>query len=99
MLPIIHNGDFWFEFEILTTQIKVGRNGESKHFAQFISQTGEIGHVIVKGLESPEMPASERKKMNESTVEVLQSHFGYKSGSFQRKKNGEFISVNLRMKK
>ena len=99
MLPIIHNGDFWFEFEILTTQIKVGRNGESKHFAQFIAQTGEIGHVIVKGLESPAMSISERKELNKRTVEVLQNDFGYKAGSSQRKKNGKPISVNLRMKK
>tara|TARA_R110002126_G_C10185772_1_gene475450 strand:- start:286 stop:585 length:300 start_codon:yes stop_codon:yes gene_type:complete len=99
MLIRIKRGKYWFEIEILTSQIKVFKEDETKHFAQLIAQTGDVEHVIVKGLESPIMSASERKDLNKRIVEVLQSFFGYKTGSFQRKKNGEFISVNLRMKK
>ena len=45
------------------------------------------------------MSSRERTELNKRIIEVLQNDFGYKTGSFQRKKNGEFISVNLRMKK
>ena len=94
-----HDGKIRIESERLTTLCKVFREGEAHHFAQYLVQTGEAGHAIIKGLESPAMSNRERTELNKRIIEVLQNDFGYKSGSFQRKKNGEFISVNLRMKK
>ena len=78
---------------------KVFREGETHHFAKYLVQTGDAGHAIIKGLESPAMSNRERTELNKRIIEVLQNDFGYKTGSFQRKKNGKFISVNLRMKK
>ena len=94
-----HDGKIRIESERLTTLCKVFKEGETHHFAQYLVQTGEAGHAIIKGLESPAMSNRERTELNKRIIEVLQNDFGYKSGSFQRKKNGEFISVNLRMKK
>ena len=94
-----HDGKIRIESERLTTLCKVFREGESVHFAQYLVQSGDAGHAIIKGLESPAMSNRERTELNKRIIEVLQNDFGYKTGSFQRKKNGEFISVNLRMKK
>jgi hypothetical protein len=94
-----HDGKIRIESERLSTLCKVFREGETHHFAQYLVQSGDAGHAIIKGLESPAMSNRERTELNKRIIEVLQNDFGYKSGSFQRKKNGEFISVNLRMKK
>jgi hypothetical protein len=94
-----HGGIIRIESERLTTLCKVFREGETHHFAQYLVQSGDAGHAIIKGLESPAMSNRERTELNKRIIEVLQNDFGYKSGSFQRKKNGEFITVNLRMKK
>ena len=94
-----HGGKIRIESERLSTLCKVFREGETHHFAQYLVQSGDAGHAIIKGLESPAMSNRERTELNKRIIEVLQNDFGYKTGSFQRKKNGEFISVNLRMKK
>ena len=94
-----HSGKIRIESERLTTLCKVFREGEDHHFAQYLVQTGDAEHAIIKGLESPAMSNRDRTELNKRIVEVLQNDFGYKTGSFQRKKNGEFITVNLRMKK
>ena len=94
-----HSGKIRIESECLTTLCKVFREGEDHHFAQYVVQTGDAEHAIIKGLESPTMSNRDRTELNERIIEVLRDDFGYKTGSFQRKKNGEFITVNLRMKK
>ena len=94
-----HSGKIRIESERLTTLCKVFREDEAHHFAQYVVQTGGAEHAIIKGLESPTMSNRDRTELNKRIVEVLRDDFGYKTGSFQRKKNGEFITVNLRMKK
>ena len=94
-----HSGKIRIESERLTTLCKVFREGEAHHFAQYVVQTSDAEHAIIKGLESPAMSNRDRTELNKRIVEVLRDDFGCKTGSFQRKKNGEFITVNLRMKK
>mgnify|MGYP000350588796 CR=1 FL=1 len=90
----LHNSDFEILEERLSSLCKIYKKGASTHFAQFYVQTGSLGEAIIKGLDSPNLRFSERKKIHKVMWSYIAKNMGYKTGTMQRvKRNLKPITI------